>query len=87
MKIDLNIVNEFTRELKIELQWDELKSDFDKCSCCNKLLKDCINFSNQHNRIRTKFLNNLIKKIKEVSDNGKDEDALDIINKIFSYNE
>ena len=30
MKIDLNIVNEFTRELKIELQWDELKSDFDK---------------------------------------------------------
>ena len=66
---------------------DLLKSDHDKCSCCNKLLKDCINFSNQHNRIRTKFLNNLIKKIKEVSDNGKDEDALDIINKIFSYNE
>ena len=30
MKIDLNIVNEFTRELNIELQWDELKSDFDK---------------------------------------------------------
>lgn len=30
MKIDLNIVNEFTRELKIELPWDELKSDFDK---------------------------------------------------------
>ena len=30
MKIDLNNVNEFTRELKIELQWDELKSDFDK---------------------------------------------------------
>jgi trigger factor len=30
MKIDLNIVNEYTRELKIELKWDELQSDFDK---------------------------------------------------------
>ena len=69
-------------------QFDELlNSDQEKCSCCNKLLINCINFSNQHNRIRTKFLNNLIKKIKLVSNNGKDEDALNVINKIFSYNE
>lgn len=69
-------------------QFDELlNSDEEKCSCCNKLLINCINFSNQHNRIRTKFLNNLIKKIKLVSNNGKDEDALNVINKIFSYNE
>jgi glutamyl-tRNA reductase len=66
---------------------DLLNSDEEKCSCCNKLLINCINFSNQHNRIRTKFLNNLIKKIKLVSNNGKDEDALNVINKIFSYNE
>lgn len=61
-----------------------LNSDFEKCSCCNIYLRDCINFSNQHNRIRTKFLNNLIKKIKYVSDNGKDEGALEVINKIFA---
>ncbi len=30
MKIDLNIVNDFTIAIKIELQWDELKYDFDK---------------------------------------------------------
>ena len=66
---------------------DLLNSDEEKCSCCNKLLINCINFSNQHNRIRTKFLNNLIKKIKQVSNNGNDEDALNVINKIFSYNE
>ena len=66
---------------------DLLNSDEEKCSCCNKLLINCINFSNQHNRIRTKFLNNLIKKIKLVSNNGKDVDALNVINKIFSYNE
>jgi glutamyl-tRNA reductase len=66
---------------------DLLNSDEEKCSCCNKLLINCINFSNQHNRIRTKFLNNLIKKIKLVSNNGNDEDALNVINKIFSYNE
>ena len=66
---------------------DLLNSDEEKCSCCNKLLINCINFSNPHNRIRTKFLNNLIKKIKLVRNNGKDEDALNVINKIFSYNE
>ena len=63
---------------------DLLNSDLEKCSCCNKKLKDCINFSSQHNRIRTKFLNNLIKKIKDVSDNGKDENVIGVINKIFS---
>ena len=29
MKIDLKKINEYTREIKIELGWDELKSDFD----------------------------------------------------------
>ena len=28
MKIDLKIINEYTRELQIELEWDELKLDF-----------------------------------------------------------
>ena len=29
MKIDLKVINDFSREFKIELQWDELKKDFD----------------------------------------------------------
>ena len=61
-----------------------LNSDLEKCSCCNTFLKDCSNFSNQHNRLRNKFINNLIKKIKHVSDNGKNEEALQVINKIFA---
>ena len=41
------------------------------------------NFSDQHSRIKKKFLSNLIKKIKNVSDNGRDEEVLEVINKIF----
>ena len=40
-------------------------------------------FSDQHSRIKKKFLSNLIKKIKNVSDNGRDEEVLEVINKIF----
>ena len=42
------------------------------------------NFSDQHSRIKKKFLSNLIKKIKNVSDNGRDEEVLEVINKIFT---
>lgn len=41
-------------------------------------------FSDQHSRIKKKFLSNLIKKIKNVSDNGRDEEVLEVINKIFT---
>ena len=35
------------------------------------------------NKVYEKFSDNLIRKIKEASNNGKDENAIGIINKIF----
>tara|TARA_B110000114_G_scaffold87869_1_gene92783 strand:+ start:369 stop:1631 length:1263 start_codon:yes stop_codon:yes gene_type:complete len=61
-----------------------LNSDLERCKCCSLPLKDCKNFSDQHTRIKKKFLSNLIKKIKNVSDNGRDEEVLEVINKIFT---
>lgn len=61
-----------------------LNSDLERCKCCSLSLRDCKNFSDQHTRIKKKFLSNLIKKIKNVSDNGRDEEVLEVINKIFT---
>jgi|TARA_B110000438_G_scaffold55972_1_gene56030 glutamyl-tRNA reductase len=53
------------------------------CSCHGVKLIKCKNFNNQIHKIYDKFSDNLVKKIKLASNNGKDEKAIDIINKIF----
>ena len=39
--------------------------------------------SSKLTKVYDKFSDNLVKKIKKASDNGKDEKALDVINQIF----
>ena len=53
------------------------------CSCHGVKLIKCKSFNNQINKIYNKFSDNLVKKIKLASNNGKDKKAIDIINKIF----
>lgn len=74
--------------LSLKNQFDELiDSDQEKCICCNKSLKNCEQFSHYQSRLSKKFAGRLIQQIKKVSDNGKNEEALNIINKIFVSNE
>ena len=40
-------------------------------------------FNSHLNKVYDKFSNNLVKKIKRASNNGKDEKAIEIINQIF----
>jgi len=71
--------------LSLKNQFDELiDSDTEKCNCCNESLKNCKQFSHYQSRLSKKFTGRLIQKIKKVSDNGKNEEALEIINQIFT---
>ena len=71
--------------LSLKNQFDELiDSDTEKCNCCNESLKNCKQFSHYQSRLSKKFAGRLIKQIKKVSDNGKNEEALEIINQIFT---
>ena len=71
--------------LSLKNQFDELIDvDTEKCNCCNKSLKNCDQFSHYQSRLSKKFTGRLIQKIKIVSNNGKNEQALEIINKIFT---
>ena len=70
--------------LSLKNQFDELIDlDTEKCNCCNKSLKNCDKFSHYQSRLSKKFAGRLIQQIKKVSNNGKNEQALDIINQIF----
>jgi len=70
--------------ISLRNQFDELINlDTEKCNCCNKSLKNCEYFSNYQSRLSKKFAGRLIQQIKKVSNNGKNEQALDIINQIF----
>jgi len=71
--------------LSLKNQFDELiDSDTEKCNCCNESLKNCKQFSHYQSRLSKKFAGRLIQQIKKVSDNGKNEQALEIINQIFT---
>ena len=71
--------------LSLKNQFDELlDSDLEKCGCCNESLKNCEQFSHYQSRLSKKFAGRLIQQIKKVSNNGKNEQALDIINQIFT---
>ena len=71
--------------LSLKNQFDELiDSDSEKCTCCNKSLKNCEQFSHYQSRLSKKFAGRLIQQIKKVSNNGKNEQALAIINQIFT---
>jgi len=71
--------------LSLKNQFDELiDSDVEKCTCCNKSLKNCEQFSHYQSRLSKKFAGRLIQQIKKVSNNGKNEQALAIINQIFT---
>ena len=74
--------------LSLRNQFDKLiDSDTEKCICCNQSLKNCEYFSHYQSRLSKKFTGRLIQQIKKVSDNGKDEQALEIINQIFANEE
>ena len=71
--------------LSLKSQFDELiDSDNEKCNCCNESLKYCKQFSYYQSRLSKKFTGRLIQQIKKVSNNGKNEQALEIINQIFT---
>jgi len=71
--------------LSLKNQFDDLiDSDIEKCKCCNRSLKNCKQFSDYQSRLSKKFTGKLIQKIKKVSNNGKNEQALEIINQIFT---
>ena len=71
--------------LSLKNQFDELiDSDTEKCNCCNESLKNCKQFSHYQSRLSKKFAGRLIQQIKKVSNNGKNEQALEIINQIFA---
>tara|TARA_B100000768_G_C11263657_1_gene369976 strand:+ start:53 stop:1312 length:1260 start_codon:yes stop_codon:yes gene_type:complete len=61
-----------------------IDSNTEKCNCCNKSLKDCEQFSHYQSRLSKKFTGRLIQQIKKVSNNGKNEEVLEIINQIFT---
>ena len=71
--------------LSLKNQFDKLiNSDTEKCICCKQSLRNCEYFSHYQSRLSKKFAGRLIQQIKKVSDNGKDEEALEIINQIFT---
>lgn len=70
--------------LSLKNQFEALvNSDVEKCTCCNKSLKNCEQFSDYQARLSNKFAGRLIQQIKKVSNNGKNEQALEVINKLF----
>ncbi len=70
--------------LKMKEQFNALiDTHVEKCNCCGKPLNQCAQFSIYQERISRKFTGHIIKQIKRVSNNGKDEASLKIINQIF----
>ena len=67
--------------------------DFDQWTSSRELRPSILAIKEQFSSLlvsendRTKFSNNLIRKIKDVSENGKNKNVISIINKIFSHNE
>ena len=63
---------------------EETISNINSSSCdCNTNIVNSDEFNEKLNKIYEKFSDNLVRKIKEASNNGKDEKAIEIINQIF----
>ena len=63
---------------------EETINNIDSSSCdCNSNIVNSDEFNAKLNKIYEKFSDNLVRKIKEASNNGKDEKAIEIINQIF----
>ena len=63
---------------------EETVENVNSSSCsCNTNLFDSDGFNDRLNKVYEKFSDNLVRKIKEASNNGKDEKAIGIINQIF----
>ena len=63
---------------------EETINNINSSSCdCNSNIVNSDEFNAKLNKIYEKFSDNLVRKIKEASNNGKDEKAIEIINQIF----
>ena len=63
---------------------EETINNINSSSCdCNSNIVNSDEFNEKLNKIYEKFSDNLVRKIKEASNNGKDEKAIEIINQIF----
>ena len=63
---------------------EETINNINSSSCdCNSNIVNSDEFNEKLNKIYEKFSDNLVRKIKEASNNGKDERAIEIINQIF----
>ena len=63
---------------------EETINNINSSSCdCNSNIVNSVEFNEKLNKIYEKFSDNLVRKIKEASNNGKDEKAIEIINQIF----
>ena len=63
---------------------EETINNINSSSCdCNSNIVNSDEFNAKLNKIYEKFSDNLVRKIKEASKNGKDEKAIEIINQIF----
>ena len=63
---------------------EETINNINSSSCdCNTNIVNSDEFNEKLNKIYEKFSDNLVRKIKEASNNGKDEKAIEIINQIF----
>ena len=63
---------------------EETINNINSSSCdCNSNIVNSDEFNEKLNKIYEKFSDNLVRRIKEASNNGKDEKAIEIINQIF----
>ena len=63
---------------------EETINNINSSSCdCNSNIVNSDEFNEKLNKIYEKFSDNLVRKIKEASNNGKDQKAIEIINQIF----
>ena len=77
--INLSIKNQI-KDVVVE----ETINNINSSSCdCNSNIVNSDEFNEKLNKIYEKFSDNLVRKIKEASKNGKDEKAIEIINQIF----
>ena len=75
----LSIKNQI-RDVVVEETINNINSS--SCDCTTNII-DSDEFNKRLNVIYEKFSDNLVRKIKEATNNGKDEKAIEIINQIF----
>ena len=92
-QINANYKKRKSEIIKAEQLIDSFLGEFDQWTSSRELRPSILAIKEQFNSLlgsendRAKFSNNLIRKIKDVSENGKNKNVISIINKIFSHNE